>query len=464
MKLRYLFLLPSFLITCLLTAAPIAICETNVNVALPADGCEITLTPRMIDAGSYDTHGTIISLSLNGHQNLGPGTHTVWLIASSRSGNSYCSSQVTVNDITPPRVSCHNQTHYLVALDQGVTYNIDDMVSMSDNCEPFATSGIHITDPSDTGFGTTTFSASASDDWGNTGICIGTVTLVDAEPQNYCSSSRNAYYEHISNVSINSYLPAINQSSGADGGYKWHYPTGSNILYHGSTYTMSYSPGFRFSTTYHEYWSVYIDKNGDGDFTDSGELLHQWHGYGGNTFSFSSPGAYWGWSRIRVVMRYGGYATSPCGGGGYGETEDISVYLRPRFIFPWPNLPQEAQDAVAGQEPEAGSERPTEEALPGEAEARRQLSGPAQTNVTTSPETDIRIFPNPARAGQAVTVSGHHETTEFLLRNLAGQVVKTYPKGTSRAEIPANLPAGIYLLSGNSTAGGKPWTKRVVVR
>jgi hypothetical protein len=214
---------------------------------------------------------------------------------------------------------------------------------------------------------------------------------------------------------------------------------------------------------------VYIDKNGDGDFTDSGELLHQWHGYGGNSFNFASPGTYWGWSRIRVVMKYGGYATSPCGGGGYGETEDISVYLRPYFWFPWPGFKQEdlqtELNAVASQELTPALDRPVEEARTGEAEQRRQLTSPEQTNSSNSlAQADISIFPNPVRAGQQVTVRGAAPTSELLLRNITGQIVKTYAPGTTQLTVPANLPAGMFLLSGEAAEGGKTWTRRVMVR
>ena len=332
MKLRYLFLLPVFFVAAFLTAAPVAVCLSNVYVALPEDACEITLYGSEIDGGSYDTWGASIGLSLNGGEDLGPGTYNLVLTVTSRYGSTSCWSQVVVEDKVTPTVTCHNQTHYLVAPDQPVTYNLDDMVTVTDNCEPVVTANITVAD--EIGFGTLPFSASATDGGGNTGSCSGTVTTIDAEPQNYCSSNRNDYYEHISNVQIGS----INQSSGADGGYNWHYPTGSNTLYHGWNYTVSYTPGFRFSTTYREYWSVYIDKNGDGDFTDSGELLHQWHGYGGNSFNFASPGTYWGWSRIRVVMKYGGYATSPCGGGGYGGNWGIHGYLPPHLWVPWPGF------------------------------------------------------------------------------------------------------------------------------
>jgi hypothetical protein len=464
MKLRYLLLLPALLVTSFLAASPVAICEAQVYVALPADACEITLTAGMINAGSYEpSGGSWLAFTLSGHQNLGPGTYNVTLNVYSPYGTNSCWSTVVVEDKTTPTVTCTDRTYYLVAPDQPFTINTDALVGITDNCEPLEFINLNVSDSNT--FGSTPFSATATDDGGNTGYCNGTITTVDAEPQNYCSSNRNDYYEHISNVT----LGAINHSSGADGGYSWNYPTGNNTLYHGWNYNLSYTPGFRFSTTYHEYWSVYIDKNGDGDFTDSGELLHQWHGYGGNSFNFTSPGTYWGWSRIRVVMRYGGYATSPCGGGGYGETEDISVYLRPYFWIPWPGFKQQEelaeQNIVVAQELELGAARPVEEPLPGEA-AQRRLSAPESAPASSAAITaaPVNVFPNPAKAGQAITITGQHEDHELTLLNISGQAVKTFSRGTTRAYLPGNLPSGIYLLSGVDAERGERWTRRVMVR
>jgi hypothetical protein len=168
-------------------------------------------------------------------------------------------------------------------------------------------------------------------------------------------------------------------------------------------------------------------------------------------------------------MRYGGYASSPCGNDGYGETEDISVYLRPYFWIPWPGFKQQDQSAVQNsvlrQDMILGSARQEEEALPEEVEQRRQLTAPEQTpSFRTVPKTNISVFPNPVIAGQRVTVSGQADKSELVLRNINGQIVKRYSQGTTQAEIPANLPSGVYLLSGVGAERGKSWTKRVVVR
>ncbi|MEO0733723.1 MAG: T9SS type A sorting domain-containing protein [Bacteroidota bacterium] len=423
----------------------VAICYNEVNVALPTDECTTNILPDWIDAGSYVPSGmTKITYVVNGF-NLAPGSHTVHLRVEayrrdgSLAGRNTCWSTVHVQDKTDPVAECHDQTYYLVDPAQPITFNTGDLYTFTDNC---ATTDLQISVIDATGFGTYPFSGSVSDPSGNTDNCSGTITIADGEPQNYCSASRNAYYEHIRRVRLTAAGNTQEENTGNDGGYRHHFPSGDNILYHGYDYTLAYDPGFS-SSTYHEYWRVYLDKNGDGDFTDAGELLHQWNGYGGNSFSFTSPGTYWGWSRIRVVMSYGGYG-SPCG-GGYGEVEDISVFLRPFFIIIWP-WPQQAI-ASAGvdfpahdktNEVVLAEDRPVQGPRPGEVSLREDQASTATLNV----------YPNPAAAGSQLTVSGLVPETTLLLRDFNGRVLARYPitNPLERIDLPTTLPAGIYLL------------------
>jgi len=462
---RYQLLLLCLLGTVGLTASPIAICQSNVNVSLPADACTVTITTDMLDGGSYDTNGLPVSLSVSGGTNLGPGTHTVRLITSVWGSTNSCWSTVLVEDKTTPSLTCHDQTYYLVAPDQEHIITVEDLYTLRDNCEPDLTISV----PDIAGFGSGTFTVSATDRPTHVAVCFGTITYVNGEPQNYCSANRNSNYEHIARVQLGSASNTQTEYTGNDGGYRWHYPEGDNILYHGYDYTLSYAPGFR-SGSYHEYWQVFIDKNGDGDFTDSGELLHQWNGYGGNSFTFTSPGAFWGWSRIRVVMSYGGYA--PSCGGGWGEVEDISVYLRPWFILPWPwGWGQEVptDQTLAASTPEFDllptDDRPSEAVRPGEAARRQPPADFSQVPPVTHVATEaIRLFPNPATAGGQISLTGPSSATNGLLvlRDLTGRQLATYPAQERGVKtdllLPDNLPTGIYLLSGTT------WSKRVLVK
>ncbi len=454
---RYLFLLCCFFTLPFLAASPVAVCESYVNVAVPYAGCTADIQVQDIDRGSYDRSCDVVAKWVTGGLNLAPGLHTVTLNVWACGVTNQCWSTVLVEDKTNPVVTCHNQTIYLVAPDQPFTLNVDNMATFTDNCE--VTEELSFTVNDGSRFGSDPFTARGTDAAGNRAECTGTVTTVDAEPQNYCSNNRNDYYEHIANLTLTTSSGTVHHSSGSNGGYNWHYPTTGNVLYHGFNYTLNYTPGFRFSTTYHEYWRVYLDANADGDFTDSGELLHQWHGYGGNSFTFRVPGNTWGWSRIRVVMGYGSYP-GPCG-SGYGETEDISVYLRRYFSFPMPGFQaiNEAQDSREAADHDMAlpitEDRPVEAVLAGEA-SRRNIPEPLPGSHPSA--TSLRLYPNPVRAGEQLTITGQPVGNQMQLFNLTGKILQTYAGPASRLTIPDHLPAGIYLLRGDG------WSRRVVVR
>lgn len=464
---RILALVCILFCSCLATAQ-VAVCQSQINVALNPDACTIDLEWSWLDAGSYVPSGMTIGYSLENHTDLAPGTYTIvmtvgaYTSGGTLAGQTSCWTTVIVEDKFAPELTCLNATYYLVDPDQDYFITADDVVTATDNCE-VATRIYNFVEVSP-GFGVTTFEAEATDAAGNLANCSGTVTLADAEPQNYCSSVRNAGYEHISSIQLRAATNTVTENSGNDGGYRQHLPTGDNILYHGSEYTIDYAPGFP-GSTYHEYWSIYLDKNLDGDFTDAGELIHQWNGYGGNSFTFTSPGTEWGWSRIRVVMSYGNYA-GPCG-GGWGETEDISVYLRPYLTIIWPWFRPEGDDesslaaASSLNGLESRSERSEQAAAPGELRRRPVDFMAARSSEV---EAQVSVYPNPARAGEQVTVSGLSlsEGTPLELRTVTGKLMARFPVTavSQRIDLPGGLPAGMYLLG----RSGGDWRERVVVR
>jgi PKD repeat protein len=91
----------------------------------------------------------------------------------------------------------------------------------------------------------------------------------------------------------------------------------------GTSASVSLYPGFS-SSTYTEYWKIWIDYNGDHDFLDTGE--EEFSGYGASTVSGSftvNPGIDVV-TRMRVSMKYAAYPTS-CETFSYGEVEDYTV-------------------------------------------------------------------------------------------------------------------------------------------
>ena len=94
----------------------------------------------------------------------------------------------------------------------------------------------------------------------------------------------------------------------------------------GVSQSVTLTPGFS-GSAYTEYWRIFIDYNKGGDFLDSGETVFSKSGSSEVTGSFTPPtSASTGNTRMRVTMKYGGYA-SPCGTFTYGEVEDYTANI-----------------------------------------------------------------------------------------------------------------------------------------
>ncbi len=141
-------------------------------------------------------------------------------------------------------------------------------------------------------------------------------------PDNYCTSKGNdASYEWISNVEIGTYS---NSSDGA--GYTDF--TSENIeLGAGESYNITLTPGFG-SSSYDEYWKIWIDYNNDFSFT-SDELAFDAGSLSSTDVNgtISIPAGTEGTStRMRITMKYNG-EPSACETFDYGEVEDYTVTI-----------------------------------------------------------------------------------------------------------------------------------------
>ncbi|MEM5563461.1 immunoglobulin-like domain-containing protein [Psychroserpens sp. AS72] len=159
---------------------------------------------------------------------------------------------------------------------------------------------------------------------GSTSSYSSSVNFTTTEVQlNYCTStSSNVNDEYISRVQ----LGTINNSSGAQ--FYSDFTNISTNLTQGQSYTISVTPTWT-GTAYSEGYSVWIDYNHDGDFTDSGEQV--WSQSATQTSpvsgSFTIPsGTYSGNTRMRVSMSYNAIPTA-CQSFTYGEVEDYTVNL-----------------------------------------------------------------------------------------------------------------------------------------
>lgn len=174
---------------------------------------------------------------------------------------------------------------------------------------------------------TYTFSVRAKDAAGNVSSSSNSVsvTTLAGSTVSYCSASaNNTADERIGNVKFGT----INNTSTGTAGYENFTSISTNVT-RGTSYTISITPVWT-STVYSEAYAVYIDYNGDGDFTDSGELA--WTRTGSTTTpvtgSITIPStAVIGSTRMRVMMQYSSVPSSSCGTYTYGQVEDYTLNI-----------------------------------------------------------------------------------------------------------------------------------------
>ncbi|MBC8755247.1 DUF5011 domain-containing protein [Kordia sp. YSTF-M3] len=142
---------------------------------------------------------------------------------------------------------------------------------------------------------------------------------------NYCASNGNSVAdEYISRVQLGS----IDNSTGATaGGYADH-TSESTSLAKSVAHTITVTPTWT-GTVYSEGYSVWIDYNQDGDFSDAGEQV--WTQAATQTTpvsgSFTVPSsATNGATRMRVSLKYNAIPTA-CESFPYGEVEDYTVNI-----------------------------------------------------------------------------------------------------------------------------------------
>jgi Zn-dependent metalloprotease len=145
--------------------------------------------------------------------------------------------------------------------------------------------------------------------------------IVDGTVITYCTSaSTDCTDEWIGRVRIGT----LDKSSTAS-----NYSDFTSIVTNytrGASQSVTLTPTF-YSSSYTEYWKVWIDYNKDGDFADTGENVFSKSGSAAVTGSFTvSATASTGNTRMRVSMRYGSYATY-CGTFTYGEVEDYTANI-----------------------------------------------------------------------------------------------------------------------------------------
>ena len=152
--------------------------------------------------------------------------------------------------------------------------------------------------------------------------------LCASKPTNFCC-------EYVSSITINGQTYSgsngfTSSSGGSPAGY-YDYTTGTAVptITAGQTISISYTAVT--NGNYMEYFKLWIDFNGNGSLTDTGELIHSynvsWNGTKTVTSTFVVPTTvYNGLVYMRFIMQYSG---SPviCGNYSYGNTFDFKTTI-----------------------------------------------------------------------------------------------------------------------------------------
>ncbi|MBL7962609.1 MAG: HYR domain-containing protein, partial [Flavobacteriales bacterium] len=158
---------------------PVALCQP-VTIYLNASG-GASITPNMIDAGSFDASGPVLlSVSQSAFNCTHTGTNVVTLIVTDSGGNNtLCTAVVTVLDTITPTAVCQNITVGLNS--SGIATITGPMIgsSSTDNCTGWTYA---LSQSSFSAVGTYPVSLLVTDASGNTSSCTATVTVVDNLP------------------------------------------------------------------------------------------------------------------------------------------------------------------------------------------------------------------------------------------------------------------------------------------
>ncbi len=242
-----------------------------------------------------------------------------------------------------------------------------------------------------------TFSVVAKDAAGNVSPSsnVVSITTLSVVASAYCASKGTSVAdEKIGKVVFGT----ISNVSTAGTGYEDFTALASNAV-RGTAYTITITPAWT-STKYSEGYSVWIDYNGNGIFTDAGEQV--WTKAASTTTpvsgTFTIPAAATlGTTRMRVSMKYNGVPTA-CETFSYGQVEDYTV----------------------------------------------NIVAIAKGTSTAAIAQNISVYPNPV-SGNELNVDGVVKDATYRIINLLGQEV-TSGKMQNNSLSVSTITAGSYLL------------------
>jgi hypothetical protein len=167
-----------------------------------------------------------------------------------------------------------------------------------------------------------------------------TLTILPGDGPFYCSSWGDYSYPYIEMVELKrtdaGNEPIVTNQSGDNGGY-FHFPPSSTqeALEAGSLVQVALAQGFHDQfppTPDNQFWSIFLDKDQNGEFSPEERILHRESPGGVYTFMEIPADAISGLTRMRVVLSVG-QDNGPCGPFPTGEVEDYTVLINPAPPF-----------------------------------------------------------------------------------------------------------------------------------
>ncbi|EAY31721.1 S8 family serine peptidase [Microscilla marina] len=244
-------------------------------------------------------------------------------------------------------------------------------------------------------------------------------------PLVYCASEgNNSTEEYIGRVQLGS----IDNSSNGSNGYT-DFTSTSTSLAQGSSNTITITPVWT-GTVYNEGYSVWIDFNRDGDFTDAGEQVFTQAATRNTPVSGTiniPTSVTTGSTRMRVSMRYNAIPTS-CGTFNYGEVEDYTINIAPSGTATFASQTERFPILLE------------------------------EVSVSPNPATDVVTVKAQAANNSQVSFTLVSINGRSMMRKVAqannGEATQQFKVG--------NLPKGIYLIKVQTKGGQK--IQKVVVR
>ncbi|EAY28951.1 GEVED domain-containing protein [Microscilla marina] len=171
------------------------------------------------------------------------------------------------------------------------------------------------------GFYTVTLTVGNS---GGASIIIKKEYIIVRPACDYCDfASSRADFEYIAGVKMGNMTHTSGAAEYSD------FRENMATVFAGQDNAIELTPGFA-GTEYSEYFSVWIDYNGDCDFDDAGELVYTSEGTMNTvTGMIAIPADLQGMTTMRVAMRFSDVATRPCGNFADGEVEDYTIHIVP---------------------------------------------------------------------------------------------------------------------------------------